>query len=88
MDLQPGLADFRLLDRQALKELLRFSEEGLFLRGLTEWIGFPACAIPYQPGKRVHGKSQYSLKKMIKLGWRRGELLFDHAACASACSSA
>jgi dolichol-phosphate mannosyltransferase len=69
VDLKPGLADFRLLDRQAVKELLRFNEEGLFLRGLTEWIGFSACAIPYQPGKRVHGYPQYSLKRMLKLGW-------------------
>jgi glycosyltransferase involved in cell wall biosynthesis len=70
VDLRPGLADFRLLDRKALEEMLRFREEGLFLRGLTEWIGFPSCAIPYQPGKRLHGQSQYSLQKMVKLGWR------------------
>jgi dolichol-phosphate mannosyltransferase len=70
VDLRPGLADFRLLDRRALEEMLRFREEGLFLRGLTEWIGFPSCAIPYQPGKRLHGQSQYSLQKMVKLGWR------------------
>jgi polyisoprenyl-phosphate glycosyltransferase len=69
VNLQPGLADFRLFDRRALNELLRLREEGLFLRGLTEWIGFPSCAIPYQAGQRACGQSQYSLKKMIRLAW-------------------
>jgi dolichol-phosphate mannosyltransferase len=69
VNLQPGLADFRLLDRRALNELLRLKEEGLFLRGLTEWIGFPSCAIPYQAGQRACGQSQYSLKKMVRLAW-------------------
>ncbi|MFH0725362.1 MAG: glycosyltransferase family 2 protein [Pseudomonadota bacterium] len=68
--LQAGLADFRLLDRQALRELLRFSEEGLFLRGLTEWIGFSSCILPYQAGKRACGQSQYSFKKMVSLAWK------------------
>jgi dolichol-phosphate mannosyltransferase len=69
VNLQPGLADFRLLDRQALRELLRFREEGLFLRGMTEWIGFPSCTIQYTPAQRLHGKSGYNLKKMLKLAW-------------------
>jgi glycosyltransferase involved in cell wall biosynthesis len=68
--LQPGVADFRLMDRQALHELLRFNEEGLFLRGLTEWIGFSSCAIPYNAGERACGQSQYSLRKMISLAWK------------------
>jgi dolichol-phosphate mannosyltransferase len=68
--LQPGMADFRLLDRQALNELMRFREEGLFLRGLVEWIGFPSCAIPYRPGERARGRSAYSLRKMVSLAWK------------------
>jgi dolichol-phosphate mannosyltransferase len=69
VELQPGLADFRLLDRQALNELLHLREEGLFLRGLTEWIGFPSCVLPYQAGPRACGESQYNLRKMIRLAW-------------------
>ncbi|MCU0560039.1 MAG: glycosyltransferase family 2 protein [Desulfobacterales bacterium] len=68
--LQPGMADFRLLDRQALNELMRFREEGLFLRGLVEWIGFPSCSIPYRPGERTRGRSAYSFRKMISLAWK------------------
>ncbi len=70
VQLQAGVADFRLMDRQALNELLRFSEQGLFLRGLTEWIGFSSCAIPYTPAARIHGQSQYNLRKMISLAWK------------------
>lgn len=68
--LQPGVADFRLIDRQALDELLRFNEAGLFLRGLTEWIGFSSCAVPYSPGERAYGQTQYSMRKMISLAWK------------------
>ncbi len=70
VNLQPGMADFRLLDRQALNELMRFREEGLFLRGLVEWIGFPSCAVPYRPGERARGRSAYSLRKMVSLAWK------------------
>lgn len=67
--MRPGLADFRLIDRQVLEELKRFQEEGLFLRGLVEWVGFRSCELPYQAADRMRGTSQYSVKKMLKLAW-------------------
>lgn len=67
--MRPGLADFRLIDRQVLEELKRFQEEGLFLRGLIEWVGFRACELPYQAADRLRGTSQYSVRKMLKLAW-------------------
>ncbi|MGD9973401.1 MAG: glycosyltransferase family 2 protein [Desulfatirhabdiaceae bacterium] len=67
--MQSGLSDFRLIDRRIVEELKRFHEEGLFLRGLVEWIGFDTCELPYQAADRLSGLSQYSVKKMFKLAW-------------------
>ena len=37
--LEPGVADFRLLDRQVVNTILEFRDEGLFLRGIVHWVG-------------------------------------------------
>ena len=67
IDLEPGMADFRLIDRRALDSLRRFDETDLFFRGIIAGIGFKQTAIGYQPDKRLHGTTKYSLRKMAAL---------------------
>ena len=67
--IEPGSADFCLLDRQVVDEVLKFEEEGLFLRGLVHWVGYATASVPFECGERHAGKSKYSLRKMLTLGW-------------------
>ena len=62
-------ADYRLIDNKALKELLRFQERNLYLRGIVPMVGFKHSIVTYARGKRAHGESKYPLKKMIALAW-------------------
>jgi dolichol-phosphate mannosyltransferase len=67
VEVRPGAADFRLIDRAALDVLKQIKEEHLFFRGMISWIGFKQCFIPYQQEKRLRGESKYSLRKMVLL---------------------
>lgn len=67
--MESGMADFRLLDRQVLDELLKFKEEGLFLRGIVHWVGYQSSKLNFECGQRFSGKGKYNLKKMLKLAW-------------------
>jgi glycosyltransferase involved in cell wall biosynthesis len=67
--IEPGSADFCLLDRQVVDEVLKFEEEGLFLRGLVHWVGYATTSVPFECGERHAGTSKYSLGKMLQLGW-------------------
>jgi polyisoprenyl-phosphate glycosyltransferase len=62
-----GSADFRLLSREALRALTQLREYHRFYRGLVEWIGFRSVILPYTPAPRLAGRSQYSLRKMLRL---------------------
>jgi dolichol-phosphate mannosyltransferase len=69
VEIQDGMADFRLLDRQVLEDILEFKEEGLFLRGIVEWVGYTSSVVAYDCGSRFSGESRYTLRKMLKLAW-------------------
>ena len=61
-------ADYRLMSSKAVKALLSFSEENLYLRGTIPLVGFKSTAVEYERLERKAGKSHYTLKNMISLG--------------------
>ncbi|PDS26836.1 glycosyltransferase family 2 protein [Flavobacterium branchiophilum] len=64
--IEPGTADFRLMDRKVADVFSNFSENELFIRGLISWVGFKQFAIHYKPNARFSGKSKYTIVKMIR----------------------
>lgn len=67
INLEDGIADFRLIDRKVILALSKIDEYELFLRGMVKWIGFKQIGIPYVPDQRFAGESTYSFKALIKL---------------------
>ncbi len=67
--IEPGGADFRLLDRSAAAALRQVKERARFVRGLVQWIGFRHDRIEYRPEARFAGTSKFSLRKMLRLAF-------------------
>lgn len=63
--LVPNHADFRLMSKRALDELLKYKETNLFLRGLVPLVGFTSTKVYYDRKERLAGESKYPLKKML-----------------------
>jgi polyisoprenyl-phosphate glycosyltransferase len=61
--------DFRLMDRRVVNALNGMREHNRFIRGLTSWVGFRQTGVEYDRDVRKFGKTNYPLRKMIKLAW-------------------
>ena len=59
-------ADFRLMSKRSMEELLKYQEVNLFLRALVPLIGYKYDVVYYKRKKRLAGKSKYPLSKMLK----------------------
>jgi glycosyltransferase involved in cell wall biosynthesis len=65
--IEPGSADYMLLDRAVVDTVNAIEDQEIFLRGLVRWLGYPLVTIPYTRGTRQHGASKYSLRRMVEL---------------------
>lgn len=65
--IEPGSADFLLLDRSAVEIVNSFDNHDVFLRGLVRWIGLPLATVTYTQGTRSAGESSYTLRRMLDL---------------------
>ena len=60
-------ADYRLISARALRELAKFGEVNLFLRGMVPLVGFKSTSVEYRRAERLAGESKYPLRKMLAL---------------------
>ena len=66
LQMEKGLADFRLLSRQVCDTFGVFHEQDLFIRGMIKWLGFSQYALDYAPHPRFSGKTKYNSRKMVE----------------------
>jgi polyisoprenyl-phosphate glycosyltransferase len=67
LQLEPGQADFRLIDKQVAITLKNSKEHDVFLRGMMQWIGYKQATLHYKAQKRFAGSSKYTFSKMLSL---------------------
>ena len=66
VNIENGMADFRLVDKKVLKELKRFQENYLFFRGIIPWMGFKQTTVDFTASERFAGTTKYTFRKMLK----------------------
>ncbi len=67
VELENGIADFKIIDKKVLAVIKEMKEDAPFFRGLFKWVGYKQLGIPYRVEARVNGESKYPTKALIKL---------------------
>jgi polyisoprenyl-phosphate glycosyltransferase len=66
-NIPPGGFDLIMFDKDVRQHIVDISEKNTNNVYLISWLGFPYVNIPYDRKPRLHGKSQWSLRKKIRL---------------------
>ena len=67
LDVRPGAADFRLMDRSAVNSLNNMHDNPRLMRAAVASLKCPTRYIDYHPRDRAAGVSKYGLQKMMQL---------------------
>ena len=60
-------ADYRLMSSDVIRELKKYKETNLYLRGIIPTLGYNTTTVYYKREARLAGESHYPLSKMITL---------------------
>ena len=58
-------ADFRLMSKRAVRQLCRYRERNLFLRGIVPLLGYQTAKVYYDREVRFAGESKYPFRRMV-----------------------
>ena len=61
------LSDFKLLSRRALDAWKQLPERGTYFRGMSAWVGFPRCQLPFTVDSRRGGHTKWSFSALLRL---------------------
>lgn len=67
VELEDGIADYKLFDGKVINVFNNLHEDRPFFRGLTKWIGFQQTGLPYIPHARNAGETKYSTRTLTRL---------------------
>jgi dolichol-phosphate mannosyltransferase len=69
IEIPVDVGDFRLIDKVIVKHLRNMPEKSKYIRGQISWIGYKQTFVEYHRDARLYGKTNYPLKKMLRLAF-------------------
>ena len=67
VELENGIADFKIFDKKVLAIIKEMKEDAPFFRGLFKWVGYKQLGIPYRVDARLNGETKYRTKALVKM---------------------